>query len=121
MGRRDTPCIPLSRDYGRRMIRLSVYYNPPADPEAFVTHYESTHVPLASKMPGLRSYVWGKSLATPTGDPAPYFVTAELTFDDMEALGTAASSPEGAAALADMANFADAGAVTVISESIVAV
>jgi uncharacterized protein (TIGR02118 family) len=103
------------------MIRLSVYYNPPADPDAFVAHYETTHVPLASKMPGLRSYVWGKSLATPTGEPATYFVTAELTFDDMEALGTATGSPEGEAAVADMANFAAAGAVTIISESIVAV
>jgi uncharacterized protein (TIGR02118 family) len=103
------------------MIRLSVYYNPPADPDAFVAHYETTHVPVASKMPGLRSYVWGKSLATPTGEPATYFVTAELTFDDMEALGTATGSPEGEAAVADMANFAAAGAVTIISESIVAV
>ena len=43
---------------------------------------------------------------------ARYHLIAVLEFDDEVALGNAMSSPEGQAAVADMANFAGAGATT---------
>jgi uncharacterized protein (TIGR02118 family) len=98
------------------MVRLTVLYNKPDDPDAFLKHYESTHAPLVDKISNLSRWTWGKVLGTPTGDEAPYFLTAELWFEDMDAFGTAMGSPEGQAAANDMANFATGGATTLIAE-----
>jgi uncharacterized protein (TIGR02118 family) len=97
-------------------IRLTVAYKQPEDLEAFYAYYAATHVPLAEKIPGLTSFEWSKVLGTPTGEPSPYALLAELTFESMDGFGAGMGSPEGAAAAADMANFAAAGADTFISE-----
>jgi uncharacterized protein (TIGR02118 family) len=52
-------------------------------------------VPLAKKMPGLRSIEFAKNPKNLMGGPSPYFLMATLTFDDIPALKAALGSPEG--------------------------
>jgi uncharacterized protein (TIGR02118 family) len=98
------------------MVKLVVCYGPPDDPAAFDGHYNSTHAPLAQKIPSLRRFEAGKVLGTPDGSPAPYYLLAELWFDDAETLGAAMSSPEGQAAANDVPSFATGGATMMIAE-----
>ncbi|SDN99930.1 conserved hypothetical protein [Klenkia soli] len=88
---------------------LTVAYGHPADPAAFDEHYRSTHLPLAEKLPGVRGL---RALHTASlgEDPAPYHLVVELTFDSLDQLRTGLGSPQGQAAAADLANFADGGA-----------
>jgi len=91
------------------MAKLLVLYSKPANPATFDTYYFSTHVPLAKKVPGLRSYeVNVGPVLTPQG-PANVHLAAVLSFDSMEAIQHGMSSPAGQAAAADLANFAQAG------------
>lgn len=99
------------------MVKLVVAYGPPDDPTAFDEHYVNTHVPLAEKIPGLRRFEWGKVIGTPDGSPAPYYLIAELHFDDGEALQAAMGSSEGQATGADVGNFASGGATMMIAEA----
>ena len=96
------------------MIRLLVLYKQPADTSAFDRHYSETHIPIAKKLPGLRSYIVssGKTDLV-AGDQAPYLI-AELEFDSKADLQAAMSSAEGQATVADLASFAQAG-VTVLA------
>lgn len=88
---------------------LFACYRHPADPEAFDRHYAETHSSLGLALPGLRSFTGTKPAAGPDGAPAPYYFIAVLAFDDDEALTSALAGAEGAAAVADLANFAGAG------------
>ena len=65
------------------MAKLIVMYRTPADPAAFDAHYFGTHVPIAKKIPGLRSYeVNDGGVGTPAG-PSGFHLVAILTFDRM--------------------------------------
>jgi uncharacterized protein (TIGR02118 family) len=87
------------------MAQLLALYHQPADPAAFDRYYFETHVPLAKKVPGLRSYVrQRRPVNVIAGSPAPHFI-AELSFDSMADLQAALSSPEGQAAAGDLSNF----------------
>jgi uncharacterized protein (TIGR02118 family) len=97
-------------------IRLTVAYNQPPDADAFFTHYQDIHAPLAAAIPGLESFEWSRVVATPTGEDARYALLAELTFSSMEALGAGMGSEEGAAAAADVGVFAANGCDMFISE-----
>jgi uncharacterized protein (TIGR02118 family) len=99
------------------MVKLIVAYGPPTDPDAFDRHYESTHKPLAEKIPELRRFEAGKVLGTPDGSAAPYHLIAELYFDDVPALQAAMGTAEGQAAAGDVANFATGGATMMIAEA----
>jgi uncharacterized protein (TIGR02118 family) len=98
------------------MARLLVLYNQPADPAAFDRYYFDKHVPIAKKIPGLRTYT--VSAGNPTmvaGNTSPHMI-AELDFDTMEALQSAMASPEGQAAAADLPNFAPSGVTLLVFE-----
>ena len=96
------------------MSRILVLYNQPADPAAFDKYYFETHVPLAKKIPGLRSYIVNSgSPAIMSPGEAPYLI-AELGFDTMADVQRAFASPEGQATAADLGNFAQAG-VTILA------
>ncbi|MFC7572219.1 EthD family reductase [Klenkia terrae] len=71
---------------------LTVAYGQPIDPAAFDAHYESTHLPLAQQVPGVRNLraLQGASL---DDSPAPYHLVVELTFDSLEDLNAGLSSP----------------------------
>ena len=94
------------------MHKSLVLYLPPKDPDAFREYYESTHVPLASRIPGLRAYRYSLNVSAPEGE-SPYFAIFEAEWDDARAMGEALSTPEGQAVLADMQNYATGGAVIV--------
>lgn len=91
------------------MFRITVHYHHPDDPETFLEHYRSTHAPLAAKLPGLRSYGWGRT-TTFDGSKPEHFLVAVMEWDGRDECAAAFASPEGQAAQADMANFAGAGA-----------
>ena len=78
--------------------QLTVLYHHPDDPAAFDAHYESTHAPLAAKVPGLRSYTSLQPGPGPEGDPAAEYLVAMLVFDDEAAFGAGMGSDEGKAA-----------------------
>lgn len=99
------------------MAKLVVLYKHPSDPSAFDAHYFSTHVPLAKKIPGLRSY---EVSTGPVGGPqgeSPYRLVAILKFDSAHAVQQGLGSPEGQAAAADLGNFAQAGAELLIFDT----
>jgi len=99
------------------MAKLIAMYKTPASAEAFDAYYYSTHVPIAKKVPGLRSYeVSTGGVGTPAG-PSGYHLIALLGFDSMAAIQQALGSPEGAAAAADLGNFAQAGVELLICDT----
>lgn len=89
------------------VAKLLVLYNvPESDRGLFEKQYFETHVPLAKKMPGLRSLEITKNPKNLMGGASPYFMIAALTFDDMTALKAALSSPEGQEAGNNLMSFA---------------
>lgn len=97
------------------MVKLIVLYGQPTDPAAFDAHYSSTHAPLAAKMPGLRRFEAAKC-SSMDGSASPYYLQAELWFDDAAALQACFASPEGQAAAGDVPNFATGGATMLIGD-----
>ena len=92
------------------MDQVVVTYKTPKDHAAFDKYYAETHIPLASKMPGLRKYQISQGpVASPAGSSGIHLI-ATLTFDNMAAVQAAFGSAEGKAAAADVANFATGGA-----------
>ncbi|AXQ95700.1 EthD family reductase [Cereibacter azotoformans] len=91
------------------MARLIVMYRTPEDVAAFDRHYSGTHIGLASKMPGLRSYeISHGPVMTPDG-ASSYHLVAMLRFDEIASLKAALASPEGQAAVEDVGRFATGG------------
>jgi uncharacterized protein (TIGR02118 family) len=76
------------------MIRFLVLYPEPADRDAFDRHYFETHVPLAKRLPGLRRYDFSRTPRLIRGTD-PYYIVAELAWDDMESLQQDFASPLG--------------------------
>lgn len=87
------------------MYRMTILYPTPRDPTAFRQHYLEHHVPLAKKMKELRRWRlhW---LDDEPGNPSPWILVADLCTEDEAAMNRMLSSPEGAAARADVASFA---------------
>ena len=98
------------------MAHLLVLYNTPADPAAFDRYYRETHIPIAKKVPGLRSYRISNGPVQALSGNAPYLV-AILEFDSVAGINAAFASPEGQAAAADVPNFASGGATLLIYDS----
>jgi uncharacterized protein (TIGR02118 family) len=99
------------------MIQLTALYDHPDDPGAFDRHYDGVHAPLAAKMPGLRRFTVTRPGPDAHGNKPAYHLVAILEFDDEAALGAAMGSPEGQAAVADLANFAGAGVIMLSGSS----
>jgi uncharacterized protein (TIGR02118 family) len=93
--------VNISSISGASVLAL---YKKPAEPAAFDAHYKNHHAPLAKTLPGLVSYTVGRG-----GENDPYYLVAILTFESQAALAAALGSPEGAATVADLENFAQAG------------
>jgi len=95
------------------MVKFLVLYNTPEDLAAFDRHYHDVHIPLAKKLPGLRRYTIGRQARSIRGGD-PYYLIAELEWDDMTALETAFQSPEGQATAQDVPRFATGGVRSMI-------
>jgi uncharacterized protein (TIGR02118 family) len=99
------------------MAKLVALYKKPANPAVFDAYYFSTHLPLAKKIAGLRSYeVNSGAIVTPQGE-SPYHLIATMSFDSLAAIRQAVASPEGQATAADLANFAQAGVELLIFDT----
>jgi uncharacterized protein (TIGR02118 family) len=85
--------------------RFIVLWGMPQDPGEFNRHYREVHIPLAKKLPGLRRYTLSRN-AAPVRGGDPYYLVAELDFDDIASLKEAFRSPEGQATAADVASLA---------------
>lgn len=94
------------------MVRMLVLYNHPEDPAAFDRHYDEIHIPLAKRMPGLVRYTVSRNLAK----NAPYYLVAELDWEDMAAFRAGVSSPIAAEVAADVEKFATGGSSNLIYE-----
>ena len=98
------------------MAQILVLYNTPTDPAAFDRYYYETHIPIAKKVPGLRSYRISTGPVQALSGNAPHLV-AILGFDSMADINAALASPEGQAAAADLPNFASGGAALMIFDT----
>lgn len=91
------------------MYQLTALYDHPADPAAFDEHYDRVHAPLARAVPGLQRFTVSRPAPGADGARPAYHLVAVLEFEDEAAFGRGMGGPEGAAAVADLANFAGAG------------
>lgn len=98
------------------MAQVLVLYNAPTDPIAFDRYYHEVHIPIAQKIPGLRSYSISDGPVQALAGAAPYLVAA-LHFDSMADIQAALASPEGQAAAADLPNFASGGATLLVFDN----
>jgi uncharacterized protein (TIGR02118 family) len=87
------------------MIKLVALFKRPDDVETFDRHYEDTHSPLMSAVPGLLRMEVTRNLQAFRGD-APYYLIAEMYFADKESFDAAMQSDENRAAGKDLMSFA---------------
>ena len=99
------------------MKRIIVLYGPPKDAAAFDRQYRERHVPLCLKMPRLKGFEVNRGPVAVSDVPGAYHCVAILTYDSQEDLEFSLASPEGVAAVEDVANFATGGARIVTLES----
>ena len=84
--------------------RFLALYETPADPAAFDRHYRDVHLPLGTRLPGLRRYTVSWDAVAVRGG-TPCHLVAELEWDTMDELRAAFASPEGRATAADAAHL----------------
>jgi uncharacterized protein (TIGR02118 family) len=90
------------------MHRLLVLYSEPKDPAHFRKYYVETHVPLASKIPGVKKATYSFDVK-PLGGKATYFCVFEADFESEAALMSGLGSKEGQAVADDIPNYASGG------------
>ena len=95
------------------MHKLLVLYNEPKDPAHFRKHYLETHLPLASKLPGVKAAHYTFDVKPLGPGKAPYFCIFEAEFESEAALMGAHWSKEGQAVAADVPNYASGGVTMV--------
>lgn len=99
------------------MAKLYAIYQQPADAAVFDAYYYDTHVPLAKKIPGLRSYEVTHGDVMGMGGKHVVYLVASLEFDSLAAISVALASEQGQATAADLANFAQAGVEIMMAET----
>ena len=92
------------------MHKFVVLYGQPEDPEHFRSYYESTHIPLAAGLPGLKAWRYSFEVSSPGQDEPPYFCVFEGEFESAEAMGDALNGEYGRKVGADVPNYATGGA-----------
>ncbi len=97
------------------MVRFLVVYETPPDPAAFDAHYRDVHIPLTKELPGLRRYTISRNTSAVRGGE-PFYLVAELDWDDEDALEAAFASAAGQAAARDVAELATGGIRSMIFE-----
>jgi uncharacterized protein (TIGR02118 family) len=101
------------------MIQLTALYGHPQDPAAIDRYYRETHAPLAKTLPGLKGYTANNPTSLNPQEQSPYYLIANLYFDDMGALQAALQSHAGQATAGDLQNFATGGVTLVTGEVVV--
>jgi uncharacterized protein (TIGR02118 family) len=100
------------------MHKLIAIYDRPDDPEAFMDHYLSVHIPLVMLLPGLLKAEVNKVETKLVGEGEGPFLIAEMTFADKAHYDAAMASPENRAAGKDLMSFAR-GKVTLVETATV--
>jgi uncharacterized protein (TIGR02118 family) len=95
------------------MHKLLVVYNEPKDPAHFRKYYVETHLPLASKIPGVKASRYAFDVKPLGPGKAPYFCIFEAEFENEAALMSGLASKEGQAIAADVPNYASGGVTMV--------
>ncbi len=96
------------------MHKLVVLYPRPIDPEAFITYYESTHLQLVARLPGILSWRYTTEVQPgPNGSPPAFFAVFEAEFATRDDFLAAMNSPQGQTVAADVPNYATGGATTI--------
>ncbi len=95
------------------MIKATVLYGHPTDPEAFEKYYAETHFEKINKVTGIAKQEYTKFLPNPDGTASAYYRMAELYFTSPEAMQQTMLSAEGQAMAADLSNFATGGATII--------
>jgi uncharacterized protein (TIGR02118 family) len=98
------------------MIKLTVLYGHPKQPDVFEEYYLNKHLPLAANMKGIEKVEYTKFLRGPDGTSPSHYRMAEFWVEGPEALATVMNSPEGMATSADLANFATGGVIFLVGE-----
>ncbi|MBV9281723.1 MAG: EthD family reductase [Chloroflexi bacterium] len=99
------------------MFSVYVLYGHPTDPEAFERYYDNTHLPLAARIPNMKRAQYSRIVGTPDGGEPAYYRIATLIFDSQEQAMEGLGSPDGQAAVQDLANFATGGATVVLAQT----
>ena len=86
------------------MHRLLVLYPHPQDDKKFRPYYETKHLGLTAKLPGLLASRHSFSVKS-QGGPSPYYCIFEADFASEAAMGAAMQSPAGQAVAADVPNY----------------
>ena len=89
------------------MARMVVVWRTPKDRDAFDRHYFGVHMPLAKKLPGIRSYEVSVGSIAMLGSAVDTYLVAILHFDSLAAMRAAFATPEGHACAADRRKLAD--------------
>ena len=87
------------------MYQVIALYGAPKDPEHFRSYYVNKHLPLAARLPGLKSSHYSFDIQ----GTAPYFCIWQGVFADAGAALAAMGSDIGAQVAADVSNYADGG------------
>ncbi len=96
------------------MIKITVLYGHPTNPEDFEKYYAETHSEKIKKVTGIAKQEYTKFLPNPDGSTVAYYRMAELYFTTPEAMQQTMQSNEGQALAADLPNFTTGG-VTIIT------
>jgi uncharacterized protein (TIGR02118 family) len=96
------------------MIKVTILYGHPQDPQTFEQYYAETHLPLAAKMKGVTRLELTRFGPGPDGTKPAYYRIAELYFPNEAQRQTTLGSPEGKAAIADLPNFTTGGVTTLV-------
>ena len=99
------------------MVKLVAMFTKPDDPEAFDRAYFEVHLPLNAKTPGLRRTEVTRVTGAPRGE-TPYYLVAEMYYDDEASMRAAFASPEAAEAAKQLMTFAK-GLVSVYTAVVV--
>jgi uncharacterized protein (TIGR02118 family) len=98
------------------VIKISVSYETPSDPEGFDKHYLGVHIPMCDKLPGIKRIEVTKFKGTMDGKPAPYYLQTDLVFDSRDAAMAAFGSDVGKEVAADVANLQGTTVVTTVGD-----
>ncbi len=96
------------------MVKLSILYTQPAEPQSFEERY-NFNLSLLERLPGIRRRQACVVLGGP-GGKSPIYRMLELYFDDFPALDSALRSEAGQAAGSDLMAFAGRETQLVFSE-----
>ena len=96
------------------MLKATILYGHPADPDAFEKYYAETHTSIAMKIGKVHRWEFTKFLSAPDGGKAAFYRMAEIYFAGPAEMQEAFGSPEGQAATADLANFASGGVTMIV-------